>query len=187
MSLLNVPIEQPDSHLDRHNFDTDVNKTPIQIAFHTYYNDSSLIYYELTPIVNMLKFVKEKDILNSVPRKWTHRAEDFKDIKFSNSHILPETLFGEYCAVSYIIASSDSKIRTEYLEKLSNLCIRKIENHRIQRIHQKNKKLTDEVAKLRNKHEEHSGFITAIRESVKLMSEHHNILEGILHKLYDKL
>jgi len=166
------------SHLDRHTFNMDINKSPIDISFHTYYCETTLIYYELMPFVKMLKFSKDKDILGAVPRGWIKRCEDFADEKFTKAQILPETLFGDFNAVHFIM--SDSKLRGEFIEKLTDLCFRKIENTRIQRLHHRHKKLHDSI-------EKHASILDVLRDGLKIITEHHNTLEQILQKLYQKM
>ncbi|AQN78566.1 ACH96143.1 unknown protein [Kallithea virus] len=175
------------SHLDRHNFNTEVNKTSIVVSFHTYYSEKTPVYYELLPFVQMLKFVKDRDIINSIPRGWIKRCEDFHDEKLVKAQILPETLFGEFSAVHFIITSSDSKIRLEFIEKLSELCFRKIDSTRMQRIHHKNRLLSEEVVLLRSRQEKHSSVLDVIRETLKIISEHHIELEKVIKKIYDKI
>ncbi|AYP97969.1 ACH96143.1-like protein [Mauternbach virus] len=172
--------ENTHSHLDRHTFNMEINKNTVNVSFHTYYCETTAVYYELMPFVKMLKFIKDKDIINSVPRGWIKRCEDFGDEKFSKAQILPETLFGDFNAVHFIISSSDSKLRVEFIEKLTDLCFRKIENTRIQRLHHKHKMLYDAF-------ERHASILDVIRDGLKIITEHHNTLEQILQKLYQKM
>ncbi|AUQ44011.1 putative gp013-like protein [Esparto virus] len=175
------------THLDRHNFNTEVGKSKVMVSFLTYYSEESPVYYELMPFIQMLKFIKDRDILNSLPREWVKQCSDFKDPKFEQAQILPDTMFGEFSAVHLIITSSESKIRMEFVEKLSNICFRRIEGNRTQRIHQKHKQLEDKIICLRDQHERHTSILDVIRDAIKVISEHHNSIEQLLHRLYEKI
>lgn len=177
------------SHLDRNRFNTQVNDKAIDMSFFTYYTSLSPIYYELTPFVKMLKFVKDKDreILNSIPRAWVKHAEDFNDDKFAKCNVLPETLFGEVNAIYYVISCSDSKNRIDYVEKISSMCIRKIDSTRTQRLHEKHANLDKHCAELKVKQEQHATSLDLIRDALTIVMDHHSGIQQIIRKLYEKL
>ncbi|ATY70246.1 OrNV gp013-like protein [Tomelloso virus] len=171
-----------DSVLEKHTINLD-DKQKTQVTFYSYYNATSAIHYELNAIIKVFKFTNEAAKIAAIPQNWVKTVESFNDSKFGRK-CSPSALFAEASAIAFLIALCENRSLTTTITNMYNICIRKTENDRVQRI---NAKLTDLQASINKMNLNHGAKHSLIKDAIEVVADNHGIIQNVLQKLITNL
>lgn len=173
--------------LEKHTVNLD-DKLKSSVTFYSYYNSNTPIYYELSPIINLLKFTKEMEIIANIPINWKVHISELNDDIFAAHSINKNAIFVEASGIAFLIALSENKSLANTVTTLYNTCIRKTESARVTRINTKIDELKTSLIDLRSKLEslqdDHINFKT---HHEKHVSKHTHILSMIRDAMHAAL
>lgn len=193
-----------ESVIEKHNINID-NKHGQSLVFYTYYSNKTPIYFEIEPVIKIMRFSKSHEVLASIPLKWIKLAADFNDDLFKKNQIHGDTVFAESSAIAYLIAINENKNILNIVTNLYNTTIRNIENMRMIKIHDLivtlNQQITDirdelaschnKINELKDSHEHqtthHGSMLGLIKAALGLVSDGHLSVLDTLKELQDKL
>lgn len=153
------------------------------MMFHVYYTATSPLYYELMPFVRALKFANEVEAIKMLPSTWIKHVDDFNDPKFIQAHLPRNTKFIESQGVPMLCTITDSKTRANFMQKLYDVKLKKIENDRILENNRIIMDLSDQVAKLTKNHESHGALLNKIKDAFDIITGNHSSIIDNITKL----
>lgn len=185
MALIH-PNSIQNSLLERHTFADDTvgrSSTSMSVSFYVYYNATTPILYEVMPFIRALKFVKEAEVLASIPNAWIKHAGYFADEKFKQFNVPVDTAFAEYQFLTYLISLFDSKSKTLFVKNINEQCFRKIENTRLLKMNQNIFALEKELISLKAEHAKHTTFLTKCKDTLEDAVNMHASIQDLFGKL----